>query len=150
MLYISWRTHVKLSWKCNCKTYFISELLAPDMSPPNVFLMTRFLSFFHSLLDHRSVEVQTLARLAARDLRTNIGSNLDHIRRETNLDPWNYGGARVKDALLQYSRVIVPKQDQWRICYLEKLLTARLEAYFAGHTEGEEYLNSLICSLVGT
>ena len=152
MLYASWRTHVKLSWNLprQCKTFFVSELLAPGVTQPNVFLMTRFLTFFHSLLDSGSIEVQTLARLAARDLRTNVGSNLDHIRRETNLDPWIYGGARVRDALIAHNKVNVSKQDEWRIGYADKLLTARLEAYYAGNVEEEENLTALIHASVST
>ena len=89
MLYSSWRTNVKLSWNIprNCHSYFINALLAPHTVSPKISLMYRFHKFFHSLLISPSSEVQFLARLAARDLRTNTGSNLAYLRDETGLDP---------------------------------------------------------------
>ena len=150
MLFASWRTHIKLTWNLprQCKTFFVSEVLAPGVLQPNVYLMTRFLSFFHSLLDSSSVEVQLMTRLAARDLRSNLGSNLSHVKQETGLDPWIYGGARMREALIEANTVKVPEQDQWRIGYLSKLINLRLEAFFCGDTEEEENINTLINSLV--
>ena len=91
-----------------------------------------------------------MCRLSSRDLRSNLGSNLDHIRKETGLDPWIYGGTRVRDALVEARRPKLSEQDEWKVLYLNKLLGNRLEAYFTGNTETEEYFNTLIHSLVST
>ena len=93
-LFSSWRTHVKMIWHLprNTRSYFIEELLAPDSVSPCVSLMTRQSKFFHSLLANPSIEAQTLSRLAARDIRSNLGSNLAHMRQESGLCPWKYGG----------------------------------------------------------
>ena len=41
-----------------------------------------------------------MVRLAARDLRTNMGSNVRLIEEETGLDPWEASSANVKSALM--------------------------------------------------
>ena len=55
-------------------------------------LNTRQLTFFRSLLESPSPEMQTLCQLSARDLRTTLGLNLAHIQAETGLTPWEFGG----------------------------------------------------------
>ena len=124
MLYASWNTNVKLVWNLPraTHTYFIPSILAPGVVHPRVYLMTRFLTFFHSLLESPSPEVQVMARLSARDKRTNVGSNLDHIRCETGLDPWLYGGERIRDCLVSSNQNYIPESDVWRVEYARKLL----------------------------
>ena len=46
----------------------------------NVSLMMKLVAFFRSLLASPSGEVQVVARLAARDMRSNMGKNLALIR----------------------------------------------------------------------
>ena len=94
--------------------------------------MTRFHKFFHSLLDSPSPEVRVLVRLSARDLRTNIGKNLRSIHDETGLDPWLFGGQRLKEELLHYNMKPVPEKDKWRIRLLEKYMGIRSQAYYIG------------------
>ena len=148
MLYSSWRTNVKLAWNLprGTRSYFIDNLLAPGITPPSVSLMTRQLSFFHGLLECPSPEAETLARLSARDIRTTLGSNLDHIRKETGLNPWHFGGERIKMELLKNNFSEMDENDKWRIAYLEKLLTHRLYQYYQGNHECEE-LDQMINSL---
>ena len=132
MLYSSWNTNTKLVWNLprKCRSYFIGSVLAPDITPPRVSLMTRFLKFFHGLLDADSREIQVLCRLAARDIRTSLGSNLKSAREETGLDPWVYGGQRMKQALLEYNHVHIPEGDEWRVPFLSKLLQQRLIQHY--------------------
>ena len=89
-LYSSWRTNVKLAWDLprNTKNYFIDSLLAPGSIPPEVSVMSRFVTLFQSLLQSPSTEVQICTRLAARDIRSNIGANIAAIKNETGLNPW--------------------------------------------------------------
>ena len=93
MVYASWKTIVKLPWDLprQTKGYFIDRLFATNVTSPKVTLLSRCHKFFHRLLDSDSSEVQIVARLAARDLRSNLGRNLQYMREETGLDPWVYG-----------------------------------------------------------
>ena len=152
MLYASWRTNIKMSWNVprTCKRYFIHSTLAPNEIPPEVSLMTRQVNFFHSLLNSDSSEIRLMSRLSGRDIRCNLGSNLDHIRRESGLDPWLFGAKRVEQELLSYHTAEVPASDRWRIGYLDKLLSERLLAHYNGHTEQEEGLSQIINSLVSS
>ena len=148
MLYASWRTNIKLVWNLprETRSYFVDHLLAAGVTPPSVSLMTRQLSFFHSLLNSVSPEAQVLSRIAARDIRTTLGSNLAHIHTETGLDPWQFGGKRVRDDLLKYQKSEVSDKDRWRLKYLDKLLTQRLHQFYNGSQSCEE-LDALIHSL---
>ena len=148
-LYSSWNTNLKLIWNLprNCHTYFIESVLAPGILSPRVTLMSRFLSFFHSLLSSPSTEVQVLSRLSAHDLRTTLGSNLAHAQAETGLDPWCYGGQRMKDELFRHNKSEVPPSDEWRLPLLEKLLFERLVTYYESN-EGMELMNTQLQSLV--
>ena len=104
--------------------------------------------FFRSLLDSPSSEVAVVARLAARDLCSSVGTNLALLQRETGLDPWVVGPGHLQAALLAKERVEVPDRDKWRVPYLERLLAERLQAYYIADTLAEEQLTVLINSLV--
>ena len=89
-----------------------------------------------------------MSRLSARDIRTNIGSNLNYIYTETGLDPWMFGGERMREELMQHTIATVPEADGWRLPLLRKLLSDRLYTFYHGDKETEEYLTGLITSLV--
>lgn len=149
MLYSAWRTNVKLAWKLprNTHSYFIDSLLAPQITPPSVSLMMRQLTFFQGLLASPSIEVQVVSRLSARDMRTTLGSNLAHIRQETGLDPWVIGGQQMRDKLVSFNASRVPFSDEWRIPFLEKIITEKLLLHYNGFEENKT-LNELICAIV--
>ena len=150
MIFASWRTNIKLVWNLprNTKSYFIEHLLAPQMISPRVSLLSRFHNFFHGLLQSDSEEVRIISRIAARDIRSNLGKNLDYLRRETGLDPWLFGNQRMKEELLNHSFPTVPSSDEWRIVYARKLLYKRQEAYYTGNDEVWNDTNTLLQSLV--
>ena len=62
-VFSSWKTHIKLAWNVprNCHSYFIDTVLAQAVTSPRVSLMSRFLTFFHSLINSPSPEVQVLS-----------------------------------------------------------------------------------------
>ena len=95
-----------------------------------------------------SPEVAVVALLAARDLRSSLGSNLALVREETGLDPWVAGRGELRAALEAADRAPVPQQDSWRAPALKKLLTARLQAHYAADEGEEGRLQGLIDSLV--
>ena len=78
MICSAWRTGVKLAWGVHrgCRSYILQQVLTPGIPSLRVNLLMRFHTFFRSLLVSPSPEVQVAALLAARDLRSSLGSNL--------------------------------------------------------------------------
>ena len=146
----AWKTSHKLAWKVHrgCRTYLVQEVLAPHVPTIRAGLLSRFHSFFLSLLASPSHEVSVVARLAARDARSNLGSNLGLLAERTGMDPWVAPHRDIQTALSKADIVEIPEQDTWRVIYLQQLLTQRLEAHYTCKTEEEERLATLINSLV--
>ena len=146
----SWRTCIKLSWNItrSCRNYFVDHVLAPDSPPLISSLLSRFHKFFVSLIDNENCEVSVIARLAARDLRSNLGSNLRLLKDTSGLDPWCTGTNAMKQRLIRSCVREIPPKDLWRVPYLQKLLAARQWAYY--NTEGDtvKEITALIDSLV--
>ena len=151
MICSAWRTSVKLAWGVHrgCRTYLLQQVLAPEVTSLRVNLLLRYRTFFRSLLESPSPEIQVAVRLAARDVRCSVGSNLALIRKESGgLDPWTSSPGQLKAALLKAEIVPVPAEDAWRIPYLRRLLTERTTHFYNGDTQEEERVQSLIDSLV--
>ena len=68
----------KLAWDVprSCHTYLVQEVLAPHVYSLQASLLSHHVGFFRGLLTSPSSEVTVVALLAARDLRSNLGSNL--------------------------------------------------------------------------
>ena len=150
MLVNAWRTGHKLAWGVprSTHTYLVEEVLAPGLQHLQASIFHRFVTFFQGLLASPSQEVAVVARLAARDLRSNLGSNLEEVRRRTGLDPWTAGRWELRSALNREARREVPEEDSWRPVYLQKLLGNRVEAHYGADLEEEARLDGLIQSLV--
>ena len=127
----------------SCHTYLVQTVLAPKELSPRASFMSRSVRFFCGLLTSHSQEVTVVALLAARDLRSSLGSNLALVQEVAKLDPWAASRAELQAAL-----VPVPQLDSWKVPTLEKLLSARLQAYYLGDKEEEKRLQALISSLV--
>ena len=82
--------------------------------------------------------------VAAADVQTTTGSNMDLLRWETGLDTLSASLEKVKLALGK-RLAIVPESDTWRVKYLGKLLVARGEASYEGYET--DHLTGLIDSL---
>ena len=141
---------MKLTWDllCNCRNSFVKPTLTSDFISPEISLMTKFHKFYHSLLNSPLREVQVILRFSSHDKKSTIGSNLDVLKRETSLDPREFGTKRIKEELILYHSVYAANIDVWRIKYLDKLLSARTSAYYLGDTDNYDDLNNLIHSLV--
>ena len=122
--------------------------MAPGSLSMKSTLLTRSLGFFHSLISSPSHEVQVLANLASRDLRSNLGSNIGLIQLETDVNPWLLTKSHCKIILDARTVATVPGEEIWRAVYLEKLLTDRLVVHYGGQDDEEERLTTLINSLV--
>ena len=86
--------------------------------------------------------------MAARDIRTNLGSNVALIREETKLDPWSTDKKTLKAVLMNLEMVEPEDEDIWRYQYLAKLLNERLFHQYCSNLEDETRVNLLINSLV--
>ena len=150
MVVSAWRTGHKLAWDVprSCHNYLVEEVLAAGAASLEVSLLTRFQGFFRGLLASPSQEVVVVALLAARDIRSTLGSNLTHLQNLTGLDPWAVGKSQLKAALGRATRKEVPELDFWRPQLLQKLLSARLEAHYSTDLVEEERIATLINSLV--
>jgi hypothetical protein len=60
------------------------------------------------------------------------------------MDPWEAPRGRLKAALEAADREEVPAQNAWRVRCLEKLLAARLQAYYSANKAEEKRLQGLI------
>ena len=94
-----------------------------------------------NLLDSDSDEVRLVSRLAARDLRSNLGRNLNYLRIETGLDPWQFGTKRLRQELMRHHASEVPPCDEWCIKYAYKLINQRLTAFYNGDEDGYNNVN---------
>ena len=141
---------MKLCWGVSrsCHTYLLQNVLAPESISLRVRLLTQSLGFFHGLLLSPSIEAAVAARLSARDIRTNMGSNLALIQEETNLDPWETNKTTIRAALRLKERKEIPSGDEWICAYLWKLLNEKLQYYYEGNIDEEMRTLTLINSLV--
>ena len=69
------------------------------------------------------------------------------MRVESGLNPWEYGGTRLKYELLQNNKSQLPELDKWKIGLLDKFISEKLTRFYDGLDENEE-LESMIRSLV--
>ena len=150
MLFSAWKTGIKLAWDVHqgCRTYLLQTVLAPDITSLKVNLLTQFHGFFRGLLDCPSHEVRVVTLLAARDIRSNLGSNMALLQNQTGLNPWVIGRSNLKQELKKAERVMIPDSDIWRVDYLQRLLNERLVAHYKCNQEEEKKLINLINSLV--
>ena len=149
-VYSSWRTNIKLAWGLprGCHTYFIDNVLATHVPPVKASVLGKFHSFFHGLLRSESREVQVVSRLAARDLRSSLGSNLRILSDVSGLDPWSTTGEEMKVRLRESLRKKTPESEIWRVTYLRKLLSEKQFAFYNCDQAKVIELSQLIDSLV--
>ena len=148
-MFNAWTTCVKLTWDVPRATrkYLVQQVLGAGLTSVKVDIMARFAGFFAGLRKSPCYEVRVLSNLAGRDVRTTTGSNLNILRELSGLDPWVYGGARIREELVKGEEVAVDDADRWRLGYLRKLLEERQILHYAGDKAGEESMSELINSL---
>ena len=92
-----------------------------------------------------SKEVQLLASIVGRDLRTTTGNNLKLVSDETKIDPWVVKTGKVR-AILDEKKYEVPHRDKWRLPFLAKLLEERQHLpYQASDTTEIQGLINALC-----
>ena len=147
----AWRTNAKLSWNVprECHGYLVDHVLIAGQPTLRSSLLPRFLhGFFTSTLESPSKEIQVLARIQARDMRSVFGSNLCLLEEISDKNPWCTPRKEMTEILRSKTTRDIPEEDSWRVPYLSKLLDARIAAHYHADLEEEHELTSLINSLV--
>ena len=149
-IYSSWNLTVKLVWGCPpwTRTYFVQQILSCGFTSAKVDIFSRFVTFFHSLRESASYEVQFLIRFLARDIQSVTGRNLSRIQETAKVSPWNTNHRNIKDALGLKELVEVPETDRWRLRYFCSLIQQKRLARKCNLVSEEAVLDSLIASLV--
>ena len=144
--FTAWKTCVKLAWQVprQTHTYFLDHLLSCGFSSARTDILARYTKFVRGLRASPSMEVAVMCGVAAVDVKTTTGGNLNLLRWETGLDTMSTSLDKVKLALGK-RLAVVPDSDTWRVSYLGKLLEARGEANYGGYET--DHLTALIDSL---
>ena len=102
----------------------MENLLAATFCSFAMSIKSKYVKFFQNLLTSKSKEVRLLSELVGRDASSTTGRNLIMLEQETGVSSWSSSPRQVSDIL---SAVVtpVPEQDEWRLPYLQKLLTER-------------------------
>ena len=95
-----------------------------------------------------SPEVQLVTRLADRDVRSSLGSNLRITQDMTDLNPWTTSRLVMKERLREVTIAHTPQDDYWRLGAIQSLLSERQLAFYDSNDEKEQQLTTLIESLV--
>ena len=121
-----------------------NHLLAVGVTTARSEIIARYCGFFQKLRHSASKEVQLLASIVGRDLRTTTGNNLKLVSDETKIDPWVVKTGKVR-AILDEKKCEVPHRDKWRLPFLAKLLEERQHLHYQASdtTEIQGLINAL-------
>ena len=127
----TWNTCVKLAWNGprQAHTYFVDHLLGCGFTSVKSDILAQYVGFFKNLRASPSMEVRVMANFSGRNVSTVTGSNLDYIKKETQLDPWVCSSKQVKSAM-NANLAPLPTQSSWRLPFLGKLLASRGEHFY--------------------
>ena len=104
-------------------------------------LLARWVKFYQSLLASGSLEVATIARIAAGDVRSTTGAN-NRMIVELGLDPRTASPAEVRERL-RAAEPVETEEQMARLGLLMELLERRGNEHFEGEEKDEE-LTALI------
>ena len=144
----AWSTCVKLAWNVSRSThsYFLPYLSGGLVSAKRD-ILSRYGSFYKSLLTSPCSEIRVLARVVARDVRSTTGKNIKVVEESSGLT-WKNTSLKLREGL-EEAEPSVPPEDAWRVVYLGKLLEERDILVYGGEELSQEVvtLQSLIDSL---
>ena len=87
-------------------------------------VLNRYSGFYKSLLTSPCREVNILAKVGARDIRTTTARNLRMLELETGGLTWAASSGRLREELA-IREPVVTRVDAWRIPYFESFLEER-------------------------
>ena len=99
-------------------------------------LLARWVKYYQSLLNSESLEVSTIARVAAADLRTTTGAN-NRLIVNQGLSPSTATSAEVREKLRE-AEPVETEEQMARIGLLMELLERRGIEYYSGEVEDKE------------
>ena len=99
-------------------------------------VLGRYARFAQSLISSPSREINILARVVTRDIRSTTARNLRLLEKETDGLTWLSSSLKIKEALSK-KVVNVPESDAWRVPYLGKLLEQRDMLVYQGEKESK-------------
>ena len=136
----TWNTCIKLAWDLprDTHSYFLKSLAGGLVTAKND-IIARFTGFYKGLLSSPSREVNIMARLVAKDVRTTTSKNFMLMERETGGLGLGSPAHAVRKELLKRDTA-APDMDLWRIPYLSKLLEQRDLLVYNGEDEECEEL----------
>ena len=111
-------------------------------------VIARYSGFYKSLLTSPCREVNILARVVAKDIRTTTARNLSLLETTTGGQTWATPSGKIREELAK-RETDAPMVDAWRIPYLGRLLEERDTLSYMGeeHDEQMERVQELIDSL---
>ena len=134
----TWNTCIKLAWGVTRATHsYFLDYLPGGLISVKVDVISRYAGFYRSLLESPCREVNILARIVAKDIRTTTGRNLRVLERETGGLTWLTPSRKIKEEL-QKRQPGVPAEDGWRVPYLGKLLEERDNLVYQGDEDSKE------------
>ena len=124
--------------------YTVANLLSAECMSLRQKILSQYSGFFHSLLSSARTEVQLVANIVGRNVRTNTGRNLKLMEDEFSVSPWVATASLIRE---KFPGCEVPPDQEWVLPELAAALDERLEREGEGE-EGEEmeYLNFVINS----
>ena len=129
-------------------SYFVQDVLTKRVQSLEQRILRNSVGFFQSLLSCPCPEVFVMAWIAAWDIRSTLGKNIQKIREITQLDPCSMRKTELHAALEHGLHIEIPKVDSWRLRCLANMLAARSQAFFRADEDEVVRLTSLIDSLV--
>ena len=126
-------------------TYLVEGKLARDFITLRNQILARYPDFFMKLLNSPSKEVRLLANIVGRDPQSNTCRNLLHIKRVSELDPWDFSSQRIK---LNLPVKGIPEDQQWRIGLMEKLMKMKEQKHI--YVEDSTRICAMLDSLCST
>ena len=145
----SWKTCIKLAWGVPRATHsYFLDYLSGGLVTVRRDVLSRYAGFYKSLLTSPCREVNILARVVAKDIRTTTARNMRMLEQETGGLTWAAPGVKIRERLA-CREPSAPGVDAWRIPYLGRLLEQRDQLAYQGEELSEELdeVQALIDSL---
>ena len=145
----AWSTCIKLAWGVTRATHnYFLDYLSGGLVTVKRDVVGRYAGFYRSLLTSPCREVNILARVVAKDIRSTTARNLRMLESETGGLTWAASAKKIREEL-DSRKPAIPAEDIWRVPYLGKLLEERDGLVYQGEEDSKqvERLQSLIDSL---
>ena len=145
----TWKTCIKLAWEVPRATHsYFLDYLSGGLVTVRRDVIARYAGFYKSLLTSPCREVNILARMVAKDIRTTTARNLALLEKTTGGQTWSAPAGKIREELAK-REPDVTRVDAWRIPYLGRLLEERDTLSYMGeeHHEQVERVQELIDSL---